>query len=268
MMAESRFNHEATATAYERLLLPRIFNPWGRLLLSKAGLKPGDRVLDVATGPGTLAMLAAGLCGPTGRVSGVDSSPQMLAKARDKATQPGAAPLDYHEAQADGLPFPNAGFDMVLCQQGLQFFPDQLAALREMRRVLKPGGGAALALWADGKAMTLFSTFLDAVDASLAQPAPRAALGWLDPTGLKSLMERAGFQAVQVREEVLVAEFELGLAQALACVDGTTAGAAVRAMAPPARHAFERRVAFALAPYEQDGLLKVPARALVAVAKA
>jgi ubiquinone/menaquinone biosynthesis C-methylase UbiE len=267
-MQESRFNHEATAIAYERLLVPRIFNPWGRLLIAKAGLKAGDRVLDVATGPGTLARLAAELCGPGGKVHGVDNSPQMLAKARDKAPMPKGAPIDFHEGQADGLPFPNAGFDVVLCQQGLQFFPDQLAALREMRRVLKPGGSVALSLWSGIKAMTLFSTFLDAVDATLAQPAPRAALGWLDAAGLRSLMERAGFQGVEVREEVLMAEFAQGLAEALACVDGTTAGAPVRAMAPEARHAFERRVAFALAPYEQDGVLKVPARALVAVAKA
>ena len=267
-MAESRFNNETTASAYERLLLPRIFNPWGRLLIAKAGLKAGDRVLDVATGPGTLARLAAEACGPSGRVNGVDNSAQMLALARDKAPLPHSASTDYHEAQADGLPFPAATFDVVLCQQGLQFFPDQLAALKEMRRVLKPGGCVALSLWADIKAMTLFSAFLDAVDTSLAQPAPRAALGWLDSPGLKSLLERAGFQGVAVREEVQVAVFEQGLAQALACVDGTTAGAPVRAMAPETRHAFELHVAEALAPYAQDGVLKVPARAWVAVGQA
>jgi SAM-dependent methyltransferase len=267
-MADSRFKNEATASAYERLLLPRIFNPWGRLLLAKAGLKPGDRVLDVATGPGTLARLAAELSGPAGRVSGVDNSPQMLALAKDKAPLPRSAPVEYLEAQADGLPFPAATFDVVLCQQGLQFFPDQLAALKEMRRVLKPGGCVALSLWADIKAMTLFSAFLDAVDQSMAQPAPRAALGWLDAPGLTSLLERAGFQGVQLGEEVQVAVFEQGLAQALACVEGTTAGAPVRAMAPETRRAFELRVAEALAPYAQDGVLRVPARAWVAVAHA
>ncbi|HXC63682.1 MAG TPA: class I SAM-dependent methyltransferase, partial [bacterium] len=261
-------NNETTASAYERQLLPLIFNPWGKVLIDKAGLKAGDRVLDVATGPGTLARLAAQHCGPAGHVSGVDSSPQMLALARDKAPLPDAARLDYLEAQADGLPFPNAAFDVVLCQQGLQFFPDQLAALKEMRRVLKPGGRAALSMWTGIKAMTLFSTFLDAVDACLAKPAPRAALGWLDSQALASLLERAGFEGIQVREEVLVAEFEQGLAQALACVDGTTAGAPVRAMTPQARLAFERRVAFTLAPFEEDGVLKLPARAWVASARA
>jgi ubiquinone/menaquinone biosynthesis C-methylase UbiE len=267
-MPESRFNNETTASAYERLLLPRIFNPWGRLLLEKAGLKAGDRVLDVATGPGTVARLAAVRSGPGGQVSGVDSSPRMLALAKDKPSLPHAAPIDYHEAQADGLPFPNSTFDAALCQQGLQFFPDQLGALREMHRVLKPGGRVAMALWADSKAMTLFSVFLDAVDASMVQPVPRAAQGWLDSPGLKSMAERAGFQEVQVREEILVAVFEQGLAQALACVDGTTAGASVRAMAPAARRSFESHVAEALAPYAQDGILKVPARALMAVGRA
>jgi ubiquinone/menaquinone biosynthesis C-methylase UbiE len=93
MSENPRFNDDQTANAYERLLVPRIFRPWGLLLLEKVGLRTGQRILDVATGPGTLARLAAEHIGAAGAICGVDLSANMLAQAKAKAPVQGGAPI-------------------------------------------------------------------------------------------------------------------------------------------------------------------------------
>jgi ubiquinone/menaquinone biosynthesis C-methylase UbiE len=265
-MAQNPFDDQATAAAYERLLLGRIFEPWGRLLLDRAGLAEGGTVLDVATGPGTIARMAAERVGRRGRVEAVDLSPQMLAEAKAKRAPEGAAPVTYTQAPADALPVPESTFDTVLCQQGVQFFPDQGAAAAQMRRVLKPGGHVAVSLWKDDTAMTLFSTFLVAFQETTGTPA-RRPLAWLEAKKLSALLEGAGFADVRVEEITLVAVFEGGMKDALACVDGTSAGAGVRALEPAQRTAYERRVEERLAPYARGDALELPATALVGVGK-
>ena len=93
-------------------------------------------MLDVARGTGVVAREVAPLVGMTGSVVGLDASPGMLAVAR--AVLPEGVAIDYHEGKADALPFPDAAFDLALCQQGLQLFPDRAAAVREMGRVPPP----------------------------------------------------------------------------------------------------------------------------------
>ncbi|HSO54831.1 MAG TPA: methyltransferase domain-containing protein, partial [Actinomycetes bacterium] len=134
------------ALAYEAHLVPAIFAAWAPRLLGSANPAVGERVLDVACGTGVVARLAAERVGPGGRVAGLDLNPGMLAVARGLPPMPGA-PITWQEANAVALPFPEATFDVVLCQQGLQFFPDRPAALREMHRVLAPGGRLALSVY-------------------------------------------------------------------------------------------------------------------------
>ena len=95
-------------------------------------------MLDVAYGTGIAARVAAQRVGHGGLVAGLDINPGMLAVAR--STPASGAPIEWHEAAADALPFSDETFDLVLCQLGLQFFPDRLGALRDMRRVLAPSG--------------------------------------------------------------------------------------------------------------------------------
>ena len=265
-MTPSQFNDDIMAKAYQELLLPLIFDPWGRLLIGKAGLKPGDHVLDVATGPGTLARLVAEILGPRSRVVGVDISPQMLAQAKAAPPVENGAELAFLEAPAENLPFPDAQFDAVLCQQGLHFFSDQLGALKEIKRVLKPGGRLALSMWSDERAMTLFRAFGNAVESALAQPPPRAVRGWLDKPRLGGLLADAGFADSTVSEETLTVVLERGLPQALECVIGTTSGPVIRAMNSEEYARFEKKLFENLAPWTKGQAIHAPARALVAVA--
>ena len=133
------------AEVYESFLVPHLFTPWARDLVARAEPKPGERVLDVACGTGIVVRAALPVVGPNGRVTGADLSPAMLAVARTRV--PGEAPVEWYEASAEALPFSDAAFDLVLCQQGLQFFPDKPGAIREFRRVLAPGGRVALSVW-------------------------------------------------------------------------------------------------------------------------
>lgn len=106
--------------------------------LQAANLRPGEHVLDVACGTGVVTKLAAKRVGPEGAVSGLDPNPGMLAVARESV--PSHLSIDWYQAPAEDLPFPDESFDAVLCGMGVQFFSDREKGLREFHRVLVPGG--------------------------------------------------------------------------------------------------------------------------------
>ena len=151
------------AELYERYPARYILGPWAPLLVETARLTTGERVLDVACGTGVVARAAARQVGPSGRVVGIDLNPGMIAVARSLPAMNGDAPIEWLERSALDLGLESASFDVVLCQQGLQFFPDKAVALREMRRVLVHGGRLALSVWNN---VGLYNT---AVSAALAQ---------------------------------------------------------------------------------------------------
>lgn len=133
------------AIAYDRYVGRYILGPWAPLLVEAAALVPGERVLDVACGTGVVARAAAQRVGGDGRVTGLDLNPGMIEVARGLPSH--GAPIDWIERSALDLGLDDATIDVMLCQQGLQFFPDKGLALREMRRVLRPGGRVAISVW-------------------------------------------------------------------------------------------------------------------------
>jgi len=145
MNEQFQLNNEA-AERYERCAARYILGPWAPLLVDAARVAAGERVLDVACGTGVVARIAAERAGPAGRVVGVDLNPGMIRVARSLPSPVGAA-IEWLERSALDLGLDDASFDVVLCQQGLQFFPDKALALREMRRVLGDGGRLALSVW-------------------------------------------------------------------------------------------------------------------------
>jgi ubiquinone/menaquinone biosynthesis C-methylase UbiE len=133
---------KSAADVYDAFFVPALFRQWTGRVSDAAGLKEGDRVLDVACGTGTLAREALACVLPGGSVAGVDINNDMLAVARRKL--PG---IDWHQAPAESLPFEDGAFDAVVSQFGLMFFEDRLKALVEMWRVLRPDGRLAVAVW-------------------------------------------------------------------------------------------------------------------------
>lgn len=142
------------AENYDRCLT-RAFTPIAQKLVSLAQPRSGQRVLDVATGSGLAALLAARLVGPQGRVVGVDLSETMVALARNRAREEGVDNADFFAMDAEDLDLPPNSFDAVLCALGLMLFPQPDRALSEMHRVLKLGGSVALAVFGRGSKVAL-----------------------------------------------------------------------------------------------------------------
>ncbi len=114
-------------------------------MLNLARLAPGEAMLDVGCGTGTLAIAARARLGPAGEVVGLDASPEMIASARGKARRAGV-PVDFETGPAQALPFPDDRFDLATCTLMLHHLPrpGREVCLREIRRVLKPGGRALI----------------------------------------------------------------------------------------------------------------------------
>lgn len=136
----------SAAELYERFVARYILGPWAQGLVDAAKLRPGERALDLACGTGVVARIAAETVGRSGKVAGLDLNAGMLAVARS-LPPPGGAAIDWIQRSALDTGLDGASFDVVLCQQGLQFFPDRLLALCEARRVLAPGGRLGVSVW-------------------------------------------------------------------------------------------------------------------------
>lgn len=141
-MGDSGQVSTSAAEVYDEFFLPALFAAWPPRLVEAAQLHPGMRLVDVACGTGALTTQAAEAVSPGGLAVGVDLNPGMLAVARRKAPE-----LEWREAPAEALPLESEAFDAVVSQFGLMFFQDRSQAIREMWRVLQPGGRLAIAVW-------------------------------------------------------------------------------------------------------------------------
>ena len=191
----------AAADAYERHMVPAFFGPFAERLIELAAPRHADRVLDVACGTGIVARRIAP---QVGRVTGLDLNAGMLEAAR--AAEPA---IDWLEADACALPLPDASFDLVLCQQGVQFLPDRGLGLREMHRVLAPGGRLAVSVWRAAVHSPGWLRLAEALDrhAGEAGAMMRAPFSLSDGAELRALVRAAGFRDVSVRIRMLPVRF-------------------------------------------------------------
>jgi ubiquinone/menaquinone biosynthesis C-methylase UbiE len=187
---------------YERYFVPVIAGPLAKDFIAAASLRPGEHVLDVATGTGIVARLAAERVGSAGTVAAADVNPGMLAVARSLAASTGAS-IRWYETTAESLPLADDSFDVVFCQLGLMFFDDRSAALREMRRVLAPGGRLLANV---PKPSAFFRVFEDAlarhIDAATSQFVGHV-FSLNDAEQLDRLVKDAGFREVRVEARTL-----------------------------------------------------------------
>jgi ubiquinone/menaquinone biosynthesis C-methylase UbiE len=242
------------AENYERYFVPTIGMPFASALLDAAGLRRGERVLDVACGTGVVTRLAAERVGLNGAVAGLDINPSMLAVARSVPSS-GAA-IEWHEASAESLPLADGSFDVVLSSLGLQFMADKASALREMRRVLAPDGRLAIATV--GPTPPLFAILEQALARHVKPEVAafmRAVFSLHEPHELEKLTSGAGFRDAEVRSKALSLTLP-GPGEFLwQYVHSTPLAAAVAQIDDVDRAALERDVVAGWRSFVKDGTL-------------
>jgi ubiquinone/menaquinone biosynthesis C-methylase UbiE len=184
------------AGIYENFFVPALFAEWAPRMAKAAGIVPGQRVLDVACGTGVVARECAGRVGENGSVAGLDINDGMLAMARSKA--PG---IDWRQGRAESLPFDDGYFDAVVSQFGLMFFADRAKAVAEMRRVLKPGGRVAVAVFdriGNSPGYADMVALLERLFGRAIADELRAPYAWGDTARLRTLFADAGFAAIDI----------------------------------------------------------------------
>ena len=200
-------SHEEISAArfYEDKFVPALFKHWSSPIIEAAATTHGDRVLDIACGTGVVTRDVAGLVGSACPPTGLDISPGMLAVAANLSPD-----IDWRLGDAGHLPFPDCSFDRVLCQFGLMFFPDRVRALAEMRRVLKPAGRLAVAVWdslASNPGFAQKVEILESLAGTEAAQALRAPFCLGDTGELRALAQQAGIGDFDLSTHVGEARF-------------------------------------------------------------
>jgi ubiquinone/menaquinone biosynthesis C-methylase UbiE len=189
------------ARQFQETIVPHMLGPWIPDLIGMAGLGPGDHVLDLACGTGAVSRAIAERVLPSGSLYAVDINAAMLEVAREAAREPGTR-IHWVLGDAVELPISAASVDVVVCQQGLQFFPDRAGALREMKRVLLPQGRVALAVWSNIEnnpyCLSLARSLAGRVGDEVSEQM-RSSFSLCDTRELRDLFEGAGFAEVEIR---------------------------------------------------------------------
>lgn len=186
--------------AYERYIVPAFSGAWAQDLVDRATLENGARVLDVACGTGIVSRYAFKALNESGRITGMDVNEVVLKKARE-ICPPNVMPIQWEQGDVKDLPFSDSKFDVVLCQQGLQYFPDRSRALNEINRVLAAKGRVVFSVWRPIKYFPYHSTLHNALEQYIGAEAASmlaAAFSLGDSTQLRILFENAGFKKIEI----------------------------------------------------------------------
>jgi len=251
---------------YELFFVPAIGEPLAVDLIRLAALRPGERVLDVACGTGIVARLASQQVGATLTIAGLDVNPGMLSVAR--SAPPIGLPIKWYEASAEAMPLPDASFDVVLCQMGLQFMPGKPAALREMQRVLVRGG--RLIVNVPGPTPRLFTIMGEAIERHIGAEAAGFVyhvFSLHDTAEIKNLISGAGFHDVSVQSYIKPLRLPTPEEFLWQYVHSTPLAGAVAQMDDDRRGLLERDVVAKWQEFVKDGAMVLQVRVVVATAR-
>jgi SAM-dependent methyltransferase len=273
--ARERWETAAAGWARDREAFQRDAMEVSRWMLDAVDLQPGHTVLELAAGPGDTGLMAAELVAPGGKAIVTDNADAMLDAARARAKEVGATNVEIRPMEAEWIDLPTASVDAVLCRWGYMLLADPEAALRETRRVLRPGGRVALAAW-DGPEHNPWIALMGKVmaDRGLVEPDPPDTPGPLAfgrrPGQIEELLDAAGFDDIEVQP----LDFAFHAPGLDAWWDHAirTSGRFSRVvdeLEPAEHYKLRDAVDAAYAPYvRDDGSVELPARALMAAAGA
>jgi SAM-dependent methyltransferase len=265
------WNRAADGWARQQLAFDRAAAPVASRLVDLAQLKPGDRVLELASGLGDTGLVAAAKVGPTGSVVLSDAAPKMLDRLRERVK--GMEHVEVKELFAEGLKFDTACVDAVLCRWGYMLLLDPLSALQETRRVLAPGGRVSLAAWTGYEDNPWTGATLPALrDRGLTgdptRPGPHM-FAWADPETITDALDSAAFFDTVVEQVDLLFEFSSFDEWWDARLDLSPDFASrIGEISPEERDELTEELEREVEPWRQaDGSLRFPGRTNVAVAE-
>ncbi len=258
---------------YERYIVPSLSAGNAQELVTLAALKTGERILDVACGTGVLSRQAAEAVGPTGEVTGLDVNDGMLSMART-ISSPGGVSISYREGSALAIPFPEATVDVVLCQWGLEFFPDRSQGLQEMGRVLTPQGRLGLRVWGAMEHQAFHMAAFAALDRHLwgGQDVP-SRTGFAQPFSLwdaeelRNLVVNAGFRDIDIRVSTVPIRLASDNAAMLGYLSALPIGSEIAEMEEPARTAMLHEVMTTLNTFVNEEGFVIPTEGHVVLAQ-
>jgi SAM-dependent methyltransferase len=251
------------ASAYDHFTgrWSRLFVP---LVLAAADVRLGDQVLDVATGTGEAAVAIIPVIGPSGCLVGADIAPAMLESARGRLKEQG-----FLSVAADGqaLPFADGTFDVVVCQLGLQFFPNPGLGLQEFRRVLRGGGRVGICVISTPDRAPMWGVLADVLGRFLPEQRPIVQLSFslADPARLESLLIGAGFHEVGLERQTRRVSFD-SFDEYWEPIEAGIGSIPQTYLTLPdaARHAVRQEVRTQLAEFESGGELRMGVEMLIA----
>jgi ubiquinone/menaquinone biosynthesis C-methylase UbiE len=193
----------------------KILDTIATTIVEGARLRPGMRLLDVASGPGSSVLALARAVGPTGHVTASDLLPEMVMLIEELVAEAGVQNVSVALADAESLPFPDASFEAVTCHLGIVYFADVVRALREMRRVLQPGGQVTLTTWGPEAEnpyfYNLIEPFWDVMDVPPPDPSLPSIFRFGSRGSLTARLESAGFERITEHVRTIRVPFDGGV---------------------------------------------------------
>jgi ubiquinone/menaquinone biosynthesis C-methylase UbiE len=268
-MANTSFQLEGDAPQrYERNIVPMISSPMAEQMFEHVSLQDGDHVLDVACGTGIVTRVAAQRFPNVARIVGVDLNTRMLEVARENTPTTGV-PLEWQQGDMCELPFPDRSFDVALCQRGIQFVPNKLAALREIRRALVSRGRFVFSVFAAPSPYHVkLSEALTRHVSAEAATSCLSPFSWRDEEVIRKLLDEAGFHGIEMRIMEFMIRFRASVDSVLGWIASAPYAREVAAVSEEARLAVGQEVVDALQPYLEGNDFVVPQEALLVQAQA
>ena len=266
---------EAIAPGWERwrARIEETTAPVRKWMIGELAPRPGDRVLELAAGAGDTGFEAAAIVGEHGRLISTDFSPAMVGVARRRGADLGLANVQFRVMDAERVELDADSVDGVLCRFGYMLMPDPAAALAETRRVLRPGGSLALAVWGAPErnpwASIGFGLLIERGHLPPPEPGAPSPFALASEERTRELLEAAGFSSV--RTEVIPVQFafrDLNDYSTFTTDTGGPAAQVLQRLPEDERKALQSHLRAAFAPFETDGRYELPGVALTAVARA